>query len=56
VVHQVEHFAESVPLVGPVLSPVTAMLLDGLCGVLAGAVTLVGVTIGQRMLSLFKRS
>lgn len=55
-VQQAEHLAGEVPLIGGVLALITPLLVDGVGGVLAGAVALAVVTLGQRVLGLFKRA
>lgn len=47
VVHQVTHALEGVPAVGGALAALAPMLLDGLGGVVVGAVVLATVTLGQ---------
>lgn len=55
VLDAVEHAVHGVPVVGGVLAAVTPMLLDGLGGIAAGAVVLALVTMGQKIMGLFRR-
>jgi uncharacterized protein len=47
-IHGLEHEAGTIPSIGWILGGVTPTLLNGLVGVLAGALVLVGVTIAGR--------
>jgi uncharacterized protein len=47
-IHGLEHEAGTIPSIGWILGGVTPTLLNGLVGVLAGALVLVGVTIASR--------
>ncbi len=51
VVEAVVHIASGVPAIGGMLSAITPLLLDGLAGILAGALALAGVTLGNRLVS-----
>lgn len=50
--HSVEHAAEVVPVLGGMSS----VIFDGLVGLVSGALVLVGVTVVQKVLGLFKKS
>lgn len=50
-----QHAAGAVPVVGGVLEALTPVLLDGLGGIAAGAIALAVVTLGQKIMGLFKR-
>jgi uncharacterized protein len=50
-----EHAAQGVPVVGGALAAVTPMLLDGLGGIATGAIVLAVVTMGQKIMGLFRR-
>lgn len=56
VVHGMAHAAGTVPGIGGLLEAITPTLLDGVGGVIVGAVTLALVTLGQRLLRPFRRS
>ena len=56
VVHGIAHAAGTVPGIGGLLEAITPTLLDGVGGVVVGAVTLALVTLGQRLLRPFRRS
>ncbi len=47
-IHGLEHEAGTIPSIGWILGGVTPTLLNGLVGVLAGALVLVGVTVASR--------
>ena len=47
-IHELEHDAGTIPSLGSLFGAVTPTLLNGLVGVIAGAVVLVGVTIAGR--------
>ena len=51
IVETATHIASRVPTIGGMLSAVTPLLLDGLAGILAGALVLAGVTLGKRLFS-----
>jgi predicted DNA repair protein MutK len=51
-----EHFAQGAGSAGAVLAPVVSLSLDVLVGLLAGALVLVLVTLGQKAVAAFKRS
>ncbi len=55
VVHTITHAAEAVPGVGGLLAVVAPTLLDAIGGVVAGAIVLAVVTVGQKLAGLFKR-
>lgn len=55
VVHGMAHAAGTVPGIGGLLEAITPTLLDGVGGVIVGAVTLALVTLGQRLLHPFRR-
>lgn len=55
-VHHAAQVASGVPVLGAALAALTPTALDALTGVLAGALTLVGVSAVQRLLALFKRT
>lgn len=55
VMDAVEHAAQGVPVVGGALAAVTPMLLDGLGGIATGAIVLAVVTMGQKIMGLFRR-
>lgn len=55
VVHGIAHAAGTVPGIGGLLEAITPTVLDGVGGVVVGAVTLALVTLGQRLLRLFRR-
>ncbi len=48
-IHGFAHDAEGIPGVGAILAGVTPALLNGLAGVLAGALVLAAVTLGQKV-------
>lgn len=54
--HGVAHAVEGVPVVGGALASVLPACLDAIGGVLAGAVVLAAVTVGQKLAGLFKRA
>ena len=56
VVHGMAHAAGTVPGIGGLLEAITPTVLDGVGGVIVGAVTLALVTLGQRLLRPFRRS
>ncbi|HEX5355351.1 MAG TPA: DUF808 domain-containing protein [Aquabacterium sp.] len=56
VVDAVEHAAHGVPAIGGVLAYVTPVLLDALAGIAAGAIVLAVVTVGSKLMGLFKRT
>ncbi len=56
VVHGIAHAAGTVPGIGGLLEAITPTVLDGVGGVVVGAVTLALVTLGQRLLRPFRRS
>jgi predicted DNA repair protein MutK len=47
-IHGLEHDAGTLPSIGLVLGGITPTLLNGLVGLMAGAVVLVGVTVASR--------
>lgn len=49
VLHAVEHAVSSVPVVGSALTAVAPLVAEGLGGVVVGAITLVIVTLAQRL-------
>ncbi|HEY9099883.1 MAG TPA: DUF808 domain-containing protein [Thiobacillus sp.] len=51
VVEAAIHMASRVPAIGGMLSAITPLLLDGLAGILAGALVLTSVTFGKRLVS-----
>ena len=55
VVHGIAHAAGTVPGIGGLLQAITPTVLDGVGGVIVGAVTLALVTLGQRLLRPFRR-
>lgn len=55
VVHGIAHAAGTVPGIGGLLEAITPTVLDGVGGVVVGAVTLALVTLGQRLLRPFRR-
>ena len=55
VVHGMAHAAGTVPGIGGLLEAITPTVLDGVGGVIVGAVTLALVTLGQRLLRPFRR-
>jgi len=55
VVHGISHAAGTVPGVGGLLEAITPTLLDGVGGVIVGAVALALVTLGQRLWRLVRR-
>ena len=54
-VHHMQEAAADVAGVGPVLSVLTPVALDGLTGVVGGLISLVAVQAAQRVIGLFKR-
>lgn len=54
-VHAVEHAAEAVPGIGPVLSVLAPMVVDALAGVLAGLAVVAGVGLVSRVVGWFRR-
>jgi predicted DNA repair protein MutK len=54
--HSIEHAAEALPVVGGVMKVVTPVILDGVAGVLIGALVLAVVTQFQKVIGLFKKS
>jgi len=54
-VHEVQHAAEAVPGMGPVLSVLAPLAMDALTGVLAGLVAVAGVGLIGRIVGAFKR-
>jgi len=48
-IHGVAHEVELIPAIGAILAGLTPALLNGLFGVLAGALVLAAVTLGQRV-------
>ena len=54
--HGVVHALEATPVIGGALRMVLPACLDAIGGVLAGAVVLIAVTMGQKFAGLFKRS
>lgn len=55
IVHGVTHAAESVPVIGGLLASLAPMLLDAVGGIAAGAIALAAVSVGQKILGLFRR-
>lgn len=55
IVHAVEHAAEAVPGIGPVLSVLAPMVVDAVAGVLAGLAVVAGVGLVGRVVGWFKR-
>lgn len=55
VVHAAAHAVASVPGVGGLLEALTPTALDAIGGIVAGALTLVIVKLGQALVSVFKR-
>ena len=53
-IHGLEHEAGAIPSIGLILGGVTPTLLNGLIGVMAGAVALVGVTVAGRAWRIVK--
>lgn len=53
-VHEVEHAAETVPVIGSVLSLLAPMLVDAVAGVLAGLAVVAGVSLARRIWGRFK--
>ncbi len=53
-IHGLEHEAGTIPSIGWILGGVTPTLLNGLVGVMAGAVVLVGVTVAARAWRMVK--
>jgi hypothetical protein len=53
-IHGVAHEAELIPGVGVILGGLTPALMNGLVGVLAGALLLGAVTLGQRVWRVFR--
>jgi hypothetical protein len=49
-IHSIAHGVGTVPGAGGILEALTPFVADGLVGVLAGALILSGVTLGQRAL------
>ena len=56
VVHGIAHAAGTVPGIGGLLEVITPTVLDGVGGVIVGAVTLALVTLGQRLWRLVRRA
>lgn len=56
VMHGIAHAAGTVPGVGGLLEAITPTVLDGVGGVIVGAVTLALVTLGQRLWRLVRRA
>jgi predicted DNA repair protein MutK len=55
IVHHATEAAAAVPALGPVLGFVTPSLIDAVTGIVAGALALVVVTIGGKILGMFKK-
>lgn len=55
-VEQLAQLAGSVPGIGAALAAVTPSLFDGLVGVLAGALVLIGVTAASRVIGVFRKA
>ena len=55
IVHAVEHAAQGVPGIGPVLSVLAPMGVDAVAGVLAGIAAMIGVGLAGRVIGFFKR-
>ena len=54
--HPIEHAAEALPVIGGVMNVVAPVLVDGVAGVLFGAIVLAVVTQFQKVLGMFKKS
>jgi predicted DNA repair protein MutK len=50
VVETVTHASAALPAVGSLLKALTPLLIDGVAGIVAGALVLAGVTLGKRLL------
>jgi predicted DNA repair protein MutK len=55
IVHAVEHAAQGVPGIGPVLSVLAPMGVDAIAGVLAGIAAMIGVGLAGRVIGLLRR-
>jgi hypothetical protein len=54
--HAAAHAIDSIPAVGAMFAPIVPACLDAIGGVLAGIVVLAAVTLGSKLLGLFKRA
>lgn len=53
-IHNLAHGTSTVPGIGSVLAVTTPLLLDGLMGIVAGAMALAGVTVASRVFRIIK--
>lgn len=56
IVQGVTHATESFPVIGGLLATLAPVLLDAIGDIEAGAIVLAAVSVGQRILGLFKRA